>query len=328
MKLVGYGRGMRYLVYGAGAVGGVIGGNLFRAGRDVTLLARGAHLEALRAGGLRLDTIDGVLTLPIPSVASAAEVSWTEDTVVMLCVKGQDTADALEDLVEHAPAETIVVSAQNGIANEREILRRFARTYAVPVLLPATHLEPGLVVQDGALKPGVLDIGRYPRGTDEISAAILADLRAAGFGGTQREDVMAWKRRKLINNLGNALDAAVAPGPAFDELAARVRAEGEAVFAATGDSLATAEQDEANRAGQMDLRTDVARAGGSTRQSLARGTGVETDFLTGEVVLLGRLHGVPTPANELAQRTVHDLVRGGGEPGSVEGEKLLLALGE
>lgn len=318
---------MRYLVYGAGAVGGVIGGNLFRAGLDVTLLARGAHLAALQSTGLRLDSVEGIVTLPIPAVASAAEVSWTEDTVVLLCVKSQDSADALADLVESAPADTIVVSCQNGISNEPEILRRFARTYAVPVLLPATHLEPGLVVQDAAGAPGVLDIGRYPVGTDEVSAAILGDLRAAGFAGTERDDVMAWKRRKLVNNLGNALDAAVRRGPGFDELAELAEAEGEAVFARTGLSIATVDQDLVNRA-ELELRSDVARSGGSTRQSLTRRAGVETDFLTGEIVLLGRLHGVPTPANELLQRAVHDLVRDGGEPGSLDAAKLLAQLQE
>lgn len=316
---------MRYLVYGAGAVGGVIGGNLHRAGRDVTLLARGRHLAALQSGGLRLDTAEGLLTLPIPAVASAAWADWTDDTVVLLCVKSQDTAAALADLVDHAPADTIVVSCQNGIANEAEILRRFARTYAVPVLLPASHLEPGLVVQDASGAPGVLDIGRFPHGRDEISTAIHADLSAAGFLGSEREDVMAWKRRKLINNLGNALDAAVRPGPAFDELVARVTAEGEAVFAATGLPIATAAQDIANRDGLV-LRTDVARAGGSTRQSLTRGSGIETDFLTGEIVLLGRLHGIATPANELLQRAVHELVRDGGEAASLDAEKLLAEL--
>lgn len=318
---------MRYLVYGAGAVGGVLGGNLVRAGHEVTLLARGRHLDAIRSGGLRLDTAQGLLTLNVPAVASAAEVAWSDDLVVLLCVKSQDTAAALADLVGHAPADTIVVSCQNGIANEAEILRRFARTYAVPVLLPATHLEPGLVVQDGEPVPGVIDIGRFPHGTDEVTAAVHDDLTSAGFAGTERDDVMAWKRRKLVNNLANALDAAVRPGPGFDELGERLTAEGERVFGATGLTIATPEQDAANR-GSLRLRTDVARGGGSTRQSMTRGASVETDFLTGEIVLLGRLHGVPVPANELLLRAVHDLVRDGGEPGSLDAEKLLATLSD
>ncbi|MFM9745694.1 ketopantoate reductase family protein, partial [Streptomyces brasiliscabiei] len=88
----------------------------------VTLIARGAHLDALRADGLRLDTAQGVLQLPIPAVASPAEIEWTEETAVLLCVKSQQTADALDALVEAAPPSTIVVSCQNGVANERAIL--------------------------------------------------------------------------------------------------------------------------------------------------------------------------------------------------------------
>lgn len=317
---------MRYVVYGAGAVGGVIGGNLHRAGYDVTLIARGAHLDALRESGLRLDTADGVLTLPIPAVASPADVAWTDDTVVLLCVKSQHTADALEALVDAAPASTVVVSCQNGVANEREILRRFERTYSIAVVLPATHLEPGLVVQDGAVAPGILDCGRYPSGSDATAEAIVADLNAAGFGGVVREDVMAWKNRKLLNNLGNGIDTVAADGPGFEELYQRAKTEGAAVLAAAGLTAVSEEDDAANRAGRLVLREDVARVGSSTRQSVLRGGSVEIDYLSGEIVLLGRLYGVPTPVNELVQRAVHELVRAGGAPGSLDPADLLARL--
>ena len=76
----------------------------------------------------------------------------------------------------------------------------------------------------------------------------------------------------------------------------------------------------------MSLRTDVARAGSSTRQSVTRGTGVEIDYLSGEIVLLGRLYAVPTPVNELVQRTVHRLVKDGGAPASLDAADLLAQL--
>ena len=110
---------MRYVVYGAGAVGGVIGGNLHRAGVPTTLVARGAHLEAIRRDGLLLATPDGDHRLDVTAVGGAAEVDWTDDTVVLLTVKSHQTAAALDDLVAHAPPHTPVVAAQNGVANER-----------------------------------------------------------------------------------------------------------------------------------------------------------------------------------------------------------------
>ena len=77
---------MRYVVYGAGAVGGVVGGTLARAGHAVTLVARGAHLEAIRAGGLVLDAGDGRHRVEAPATDTAAEVAWNDDTVVLLAV--------------------------------------------------------------------------------------------------------------------------------------------------------------------------------------------------------------------------------------------------
>lgn len=315
---------MRYVIFGAGAVGGVVGGLLHRAGADVTLVARGEHLRVVREQGLTLDTPDGTESLDIPAVAYAGELTWTEDTVVLLCVKGQQTEGALEDLAAYAPPDTPVVAMQNGVANEPRILRRFARTYAIHVVLPATFLTPGTVVQGSGAKPGILDIGRYPAGVDEIADAIANDLVKAGFLSEPRADIMAWKHRKLLNNLGNGINAAIAPGPRDEEIYARCLAEAEATLAAAGISVVTADEDRTRRADHITGRGRDTNS--STWQSLARGSGVEIDYLSGEIVLLGRLHGVPTPVNEAIQRAVHAIARSGGEPGSLDGDAFLAGL--
>ncbi|MFD4325436.1 ketopantoate reductase family protein [Nocardioides sp. NPDC058538] len=315
---------MRYVIFGAGAVGGVVGGLLHRAGIEVTLVARGEHLRAIQDLGLSLDTPDGVLTLDVPAVGDAGDVVWTEDTVVLLSVKGQQTEAALEDLAAYAPPGTPVVSLQNGVANEPRILRRFARTYAIHVILPATFLTPGAVVQDSGNKPGVLDIGRYPAGVDEVTTAIANDLVKAGFLSEPRADIMAWKHRKLLNNLGNGVNAAIAPGPSDQEIYARCLAEAETALAVAGIDVVTADQDRARRAGHITGRGHANNS--STWQSLTRGTGVEIDYLSGEIVLLGRLHGIPTPANEAIQRAVHDIARTGAEPGTLDGTAFLTSL--
>jgi 2-dehydropantoate 2-reductase len=318
---------MDHVVYGAGAVGGVIGANLHRGGVAVTLVARGAHLAAIREHGLRLDTPAGSTTLPIPAAPDAGDIDWTRDTVVLLCVKSHQTAAALDDLAAHAPAGTPVVSVQNGVANEHAILRRFARTYSICVMLPSTHLEPGVVAQKCHPTPGILDVGRIPHGTDEVTAAIADDLHRGGFESVPRPDVMAWKHRKLISNLGNAVDAICAPGEAFDELAARAREEGERVLAAAGVALVSDEEDRERRGDILRSGSGPWRAGGSTWQSVRRGAGsVEIDYLAGEVVLLGRLHGVPTPVNELLQRETSALARAGAEPRSLDAGDLLARL--
>lgn len=318
---------MRYVVYGAGAVGGVVGAHLHLAGRPVTLVARGAHLAAIRDRGLTLDAGDGRHRIDAPVTDTAAEVAWTDDTVVLLAVKSHQAVAALADLRAHAPADVPVVCATNGVATETAALRLFARTYAVCVMLPATHLDPGVVVASCHPTPAILDIGRFPGGTDDLTAAVTTDLRAASIESEQRADIMAMKRRKLVMNLGNGVDASYAQGEAADRLAELAQAEGEHVLAAAGLAVVSAEEDRARRGSILRRRPDLERRGGSTWQSLTRGTGdSEIDYLAGEVVLQGRLHGVPTPVNDAVVAATRHLAATGGAPRSLDAGAVLARL--
>ncbi|MFI5833777.1 ketopantoate reductase family protein [Micromonospora sp. NPDC051300] len=309
---------MRYVVIGAGAVGGTIGVLLGEAGRDVTLVARGAHLDALRERGLTLRRPDGAVTGRLPAVAGPNGPPLPADTVLVLTVKSQDTAAALAGWAD-APIEgggtagerLPVVLAQNGVANEPAALRLFARVHPVCVWLPATHLDPGVVVANGHPHPGMLHLGRYPTGADDTTRAVAADLTAAGFVAPVRDDVMRWKYGKLLANLGNGLQALLGPDVP-EHLSQRVRAEGEAALAAAGIAHTTREEEAAERGDLVSHRPvdGEPRSGGSTWQSLARGAGsAEADHLNGEIVLLGRLHNVPTPVNAAVQTAVRRAVR-------------------
>lgn len=314
-------------MYGAGAVGGVIGGHLSLAGVQVSLVARGDHLAAIREGGLRLDTAAGMHRILAPATDTAADLEWTPDTVVVLAVKSHQAATALADLRRHAPEATPIVCATNGIATEVAALRQFPRVYALCVMLPATHLSPGEVVAKCAPTPGILDIGRIPGGTDEVTRAVSVDLRAAGFESEERLDILAWKRRKLLLNLGNGVDASFAKGDAADELAELAVAEGERVLAGSGVALVSAEEDTARRGSILQRRDDLPPQGGSTWQSLQRGTGdSEVDYLHGEIVLLGRLHEMPTPANEAIAAATRGLIASSGEPRSLDARAVLASL--
>jgi 2-dehydropantoate 2-reductase len=321
---------MRYLVLGAGAVGCVIGGRLFEHGHDLVLMARGAHLDALRERGLTLASPDGEVTLAVPAVASVAEAALSAGDTVVLTVKSQDTEAALTELVAEAPADISIACAQNGVANETAALRCFERVYGVCVMLPAALPEPGVVEAHGAPRNGILDLGRFPRGVDGGAERLAADLRSAGFASEPVADVMRGKYAKLLMNVGNAVEAACGRAKGADELHRRARAEAVACYGAAGIEYTSAEEDRARRDGVLAI-TPIAgrpRAGGSTWQSLARRTGsTEVDWLNGEIVLLGRLHGVPTPVNELLRRTVHDLTARQAPPGSVAVGDLLAQLG-
>jgi 2-dehydropantoate 2-reductase len=321
---------MRFVVFGAGAIGGVIGGRLAQHGHDVALIARGAHYEALRDHGLTLEWADERASLHVPVFPTPVEARVGADDVVVLGVKGQDTVGALDALAAVAPAETPIVCAQNGVENERVALRRFANVYGMCVMCPATHLEPGVVQAYSAPISGLLDVGRYPVGVDETATAVANALRDSTFESVPRADVMRWKYAKLLMNLANAVEALFARSDASATLAERARAEGDACLRAAGIEFASAEEDRRRRG---DLLTwhpvrGARRGGGSSWQSLERGTGaIEADHLNGEVVLLGRLHGVPTPVNQLLQQLANRAARDRLPPGTLDATDALAGLG-
>ncbi|MBI4766440.1 MAG: ketopantoate reductase family protein [Deltaproteobacteria bacterium] len=233
---------MRYIIFGAGAIGGVIGARLHRIGKEVVLIARGRHLEAIRQSGLRLETPGGTDTLKIPAVSTPAEIQFEKNDAVILGMKSQDTIGALEALRAAAGDRLPVVCTQNGVANERMALRRFENVYAMVVMLPATHLDPGVVQQNSAPTPGILDGGRYPVGTDPLIEAVCADLREADFSAQPDPAVMRQKYTKLLLNLGNAFQAICGNEADGRDLLRAAREEALACYRAAGIAFATDEE--------------------------------------------------------------------------------------
>ena len=326
---------MRYIVIGAGAIGGTIGGRLAAGGHEVVLVARGAHLDALKARGLHLATPGGMSTLDIPAVAGPAELDLREDDVLLLATKTQD-AEAL--LTEWAwqpvhngtvAADSLpVVCAQNGVASQRIALRRFRHVYGMCVWLPATHLEPGVVGAYGAPMTGLLHVGRYPSGTDATAGQIGADLAGSGFLAPVVADVMRWKYGKLLANLSNAIEAVCGHDAWLHatELRRRVTAEGRAVLDAAGLAYARERESAELRADHVQILpvNGAEWVGGSSWQSLTRGTGsIEADFLNGEIVLLARERGMPVPVNEVLQRLANQAARDRRAPGSATPDEVL-----
>lgn len=316
---------MRFVVYGAGAVGGVVGGRLHQHGHDVLLIARGAHYERMREAGLVLESADAKVTLDVPVVAHPSEAKLSDDDVVLLGVKSQDSADALSQLATHAPPRVAVVSLQNGVDNERAALRIFDNVYGICVMCPATHLEPGVVQANSSPVTGLLDIGRYPSGIDDTAESVAAALQASTFVSVPRPDVMRWKYAKLLMNLGNVVQALCEWDDEAKELAGRARAEGEECLRAAGIEFTSREED-LERRGDLLGGPPIAgrkRAGGSTWQSLARGTAsLEVDYLNGEIALLGRLHGFPTPVNSALQDAAHEALATGAGPSAMTAREL------
>ncbi|MEU0129494.1 2-dehydropantoate 2-reductase N-terminal domain-containing protein [Streptomyces sp. NPDC006289] len=312
---------MRYIIVGAGAVGGAIGGRLAEVGHEVVLVARGAQYTALRDDGLRLTTPEGTRTHRLPVVDGPAALRLGDGDVLVLAVKTQDAAEAL-DTWSAVPVEgggtagerLPLICAQNGVEGERLALRRFHRVYGCCVYLPATFVEPGRVLAAGAPLTGILHLGRYPSGADDTVRAVAADWAKAKLEAPVVPDVMRWKYAKLLSNLANAIEAAtgVIDGPEGRALFDRASEEGRAVLEAAGIEAAGAAEQAAARGDRIrfDPFDGSPRGGGSSWQSLTRGTGtIEADYLNGEIALLGRLHGVPTPVNDVLRRTADAFAR-------------------
>jgi 2-dehydropantoate 2-reductase len=320
----------RYIIFGAGAVGGLIGARLFRAGHDVTLIARGANRAAIAEKGLRLRTSDSEDIVPVPVAGSISEVSLAPEDVVILAMKTQDCAAALDELASVAPPGVAVACALNGIESERMALRLFDNVYGVHDYVFAVMLRPGEVECYNGPAFGIFDIGRYPAGTDDRAEIIAADLRDAGFDSVAQPDIMRWKRGKLISNTGNAVSAACAATDELRDILMGAREEAEACYRAAGlDYAPTAES--LARAAKFEVRKIDGQSffGGSTAQSLARGTPTtEVDYLSGEIARLGRTHGVPTPINTALQRVVRELNRDRRPPGALTPDELRQRIGK
>ena len=305
----------RFVIYGAGGIGATIGARLHMAGYSVVLIARGAHYQKLATDGLHFVTPDGEHHLQIPVVDHPKAIDWHAQDRVALCMKTQHTIDALDSLGAVAGDEVPVFCVQNGVTNERFALRRFVHVYASLVNLPAQHIEPGQVITYAQGKGGILDSGCYPNGVDEVLEDWTDALTQAGFSALADAQVMRKKYAKLLSNLVNALQVLTELNEQSRDLIRALRKEALACYAAAGIDCATADEVRARMDGVYQM-VDIEgwpRGGGSSWQSAVRGTGdIETDYLNGEITLLGRLYQVPTPINSaiahLAKEVIHSRV--------------------
>ena len=315
---------MRYLILGAGAIGGTLGGHLHRAGCEVVLIARPAHVAAIQAGGLRLVTGDADYRIDVPAAASvAAAAPFDSDDVVLLTCKAQHTAAALGELrAAGAPPELPIVCCQNAIWNEVHAQRVFTRVYGSVVFVPGVYLEPGEVINARAGHYGYVEVGCYPVGVDSLCTAVVEDLAAAGFAAAVNPTVMRAKGAKCLGNLANAVTAITGSQRGADAFMARARDEARRVWHAAGIEFEESEQFAARReqryhgSDRWPPGHGAPHRGGSSWQSLIRGAGsIESEFLNGEVVQLGRMLGIPAPYNEVLWLRAEQMARDATPPG-------------
>lgn len=340
----------RYVIVGAGAIGGGIGARLVQAGLPTVLIARGEHLAAMQRGGLRLRTPREDVTLPVTAVGAIADVTLGSDDVILVATKTQQVLGVLPDVADapvHAEDGTVIGTAgdllpiflaTNGVSAEGLAARYVRRVFGVCIWMPAVHLEPGEVIIRGVPMSGILHLGRVPAERTEpadhaLLAEVAADWRRATFDIALPADVMAWKHRKLISNLANVVDALVDDPRAARPVTAAADAEARAVLTAANVPVVDDATEAAARAQGFTIEPvpglEDARLGSSSWQSLSRGAGsIETDYLNGEIVRIAHEHGRPAPVNARLARLARAAIRDGAGPGSVAAAELAEAVGD
>lgn len=320
---------MKFIIYGTGAIGGTLAARLALSGYEVAGIARGRHLDTIKSSGLLLRTPTTIETAHFPCHADPSEIDFGPDDIILLTMKTQDTLAALERLRAAGVRDQAIICAQNGVANERFALRLFPNIYGMTVMMPVTYMVPGEINAFGVPKHGILDIGRYPQGTDKNVDTTVDALNASDFAAFAHEKVMENKYGKLLLNLSNIIGAALGAEARSGPFAKLAKTEGEAVLKAAGivyGDMGTKNprRDEFMRDKPID---GIERVGSSSAQSLARQSGsIETDYLNGEITLLGRLHNVPVPVNayfcHLAQKMVTEAI----PPGTISPQEVEKAL--
>ena len=121
------------------------------------------------------------MTLPVATTSTAAEAGFDAGDIAILATKTQHSEPLLIELAASASSSTPVVCAQNGVENKRLALRRFSNVQAMCVILPASNVEPGVVEVPHAPLTGILDVGLYPSGADDVTGRIAADLSGSSF---------------------------------------------------------------------------------------------------------------------------------------------------
>jgi 2-dehydropantoate 2-reductase len=316
----------RYVVIGAGAVGGGIGGSLQQAGVPAVLVARGNHLAAMRQHGLEIVTPTTTGTVAVDAIGGPTEITLTTDDVLVLATKTQQAEAALLEWVDvevdgggTAGERLPLVTALNGVSSEWLALRYFRRVYGACVWMWANYTRPGRVILSGSPVLGLFHIGRVPAAsTDDQDRGLLDSLRSdwsrAALDVRLPADVMPWKYRKLLTNLGNAYQALAGEARGLGSLIRDAVAEGRAVLEAAGIAVTPDEVEAEAREHYKvaDLSGREGFLGGSTWQSLVRGTGnVEIDYLNGEIVLEARRHGLDAPVNAGIASLVRSAARTG-----------------
>lgn len=333
-------KSIRYVIFGAGAIGAAIGGLLNRAGLRVVCVARPAVAEALKRG-MVIEEHGARTVLTADAVTAVDQLSPETGDVAFITTKSQASEEAATELSQVYDENLPVVCLQNGVRNEDIVAERFKAVYAGLVFFSGVQLEPSLI---GLPQGRTVAIGCYPDGLDDRARRFCADLTRAGLDALCSPYVMAMKWGKLIANLNNAtttitgywLERAMADAD-MRTLMLAVREEGLRVADAAGIAVEPpADQPSPIRIREMTTKLreppkpegannldDQERTYSSMWQDLYLGRKQnEAEFLNGEIIARGKKLGIPTPYNSTLLEIVNRMFAEGLKPGLYDPKEL------
>ncbi|MBI3787498.1 MAG: ketopantoate reductase family protein [Ignavibacteriales bacterium] len=298
---------MRFLIFGVGGVGGFFGATLAKAGLDVWFFARGKHLKAMKAHGLRMRSPQGNFTVPPKKITDDLSKVGTPD-VVLLCVKTYDLEAAARQLSPILSENSIIISLENGLDGEEIIKKNInaGTVYGGVAYIYANISAPGVITERNGPKKiafGPLD-GIITKRAEEIHAA----MNGAGFNVELSADIktLLWKKFIFIAAGGGVVTAARLP--LADVLAVE---ESRALFQdAMKEAIAI------GRAKGINIEPDLVEkqienlkkfensAYTSMYHDLASGKPLEIEALSGAIVRYGRELDIPTPINRAIYATL------------------------
>ncbi|MBP8535229.1 ketopantoate reductase family protein [Streptomyces sp. MK37H] len=292
---------MRIAIIGAGGVGGYFGARLAAAGDEVSFVARGRHLAAIREKGLTVRSPLGDLRVPSEAVVPTVSDLETPD-LVMVAVKLWDTEDVARQLAPLAESGAAVVSFQNGVQKDTELRRHLPAGSVLGGVgyISAFIEEPGVVVHNGTLQR--LVFGEYDRKESPRARHFLDRCLAAGVDAEISGDIerTIWEKFVFLVGLSGTTSAVRQPigvvrgNPGSRDLLRDVMHEVVAVGRAKGVDLDPGFADD--RLAFCD--TLPATMTSSMHNDLLRGNRLELSWLSGAVAELGAELGVATPRNQ------------------------------
>ena len=306
---------MKVAVMGAGSMGGYFGGMLARAGHDVTLIARGENLAAIRSNGLRMHTESGDCTVPCSATDRPTDVGPVD--LALLTTKTYHNVDAVPAMAPLIGPNTAVLSLQNGIDSYLPVVEQYPDAVMLPgaAYIEASRLEPGVFQQAGRVVCIVTGGTRgSPPAHGERAAAICAAFRDAEVEAEASDDieVALWTKFLFIATMAGVTSLArefvrdLLPRPEWRKIVRACLEEIETAGRASGVNLAPDVVD--STFDYMDQSRGAMRA--SMHADLVAGRPLELEALNGAVVRAGEAAGVPTPINDVIYAALKPYVSG------------------